>query len=181
MSDRHFSVRVPESTRTRRHVRLAQSSVYVYVYGSPNVMYIVRVCARPPVSVRTFAPKSKHMTCMIHRAAVRGYPSRFGKVDVRLDDRRVYALRFGRRCASWSSDPGRMSGCTIKLARPSRYIYHIERVARVPSTRSRNQAGSTRCANAIDARPFTSTRRSSGSGTGRPHAHRTSRDFAVQT
>ena len=150
MSDRHSAVGVPESNRTRRHVRFAQSVRYVYVYDIPNVMYIVRVCARTPVSVRTFAPKSKHMTCMIHRAAVRGYPSRFGKVDVRLDDRRVYAFRFGRRCASWSSGRTRMSACMVKLPRQSRYTCHIERVARVPSTRSRGPVGSTRCANAID-------------------------------
>ena len=181
MSDRHFSVRVPESTRTRRHVRLAQSSVYVYVYDIPNVMYIVRVCARTPVSVRTFAPKSKDTTCMIHRATVRGYPSRFGKVDVRLDDRRVYAFRFGRRCASWSSIRASMSACMVELARRNHHKYDIERVSRVPSTRSRDPAGSTRRANAIDARPVTSTRRSSGSGAGRPHAHRTSKDFAIQT
>ena len=181
MSDRHSAVGVPESTRTRRHVRLAQSVRCVYVYDIPNVMYIVRVCARTPVSVRTFAPKSKDTTCMIHRATVRGYPSRFGKVEVRLDDRRVYAFRFGRRCASWSSIRASMSACMVELARRNHHKYDIERVSRVPSTRSRDPAGSTRRANAIDARPVTSTRRSSGSGAWRPHAHRTSKDFANRT
>ena len=160
---------------------LAQSVRYVYVNDIPNVMYIVRVCARTPVSVRTFAPKSNDTTCMIHRAAVRGYPARFGKVDVRLDDRRVYAFRFGRRCASWSSGPAGTSACVVKLALQNHHKYDIERVSRVPSTRSRGPAGSTRCANAIDARPVTSTRRSSGSGAGRPHAHRPRKDFAIHT
>ena len=114
---------------------LSQSVRCVYVYHTPNVVYIVRVCARTPVSVGTFAPESKHITYIIHRAAVRGYPARFGKVDVRLDDRRVYAFRFGRRCASWSSVPASMSACMVELARQNHRKYHIERVARVPHTR----------------------------------------------
>ena len=136
MSGRHCAVGVPESTRTRRHVRLAQSSVYVYVYDMPNVMSIVRVCARAPVSVGTFAPESKHITYIIHRAAVRGYTARFGKVDVRLDDRRVYAFRFGRRCASWSSGPAGTSACTAQSSHCSRGTYDIERVARFFGPRS---------------------------------------------
>ena len=50
-----------------------------------------------------------------------------------------------------------MSACMVELARRNHHKYDIERVSRVPSTRSRGPAGSTRCANAIDARPVTST------------------------
>ena len=115
---------------------LSQSVRCVYVYHTPNVVYIVRVCARTPVSVGTFAPESKHITYIIHRAAVRGYPSRFGKVDVRLDDRRVYAFRFGRRCASWSSVSAGTSACTAQSSHCSRDTYHIARVARFFGRRS---------------------------------------------
>jgi hypothetical protein len=115
MSDRHFAVRVPESTRTRRHVRLRKACAASTTTTCPNVVYIVRVCARTPVSGGTFAPKSKHITCIIHRTAIRSVSARFGKVDVRLDDRRVYASRFGRRCASWSSDPGGDIAFMVKL------------------------------------------------------------------
>ena len=136
---------------------LAQSVRCVYGNDIPNVMYIVRVCRPARIFRPTFAPESKDTTRMTHRAAVRRYPARFGKVDVRLDVRRVYASRFGRRCSSWSSVPASMSARMVELPRRSRDIYYIERVARVPSTRSRGPAGSTRCANAIDARPVTST------------------------
>ena len=86
-----------------------------------------------------------------------------------------------RSSAPWSSVPAGTSACMVELARQSRYIYHIERVSRLPNTRSRGPAGSTRGANTIDARPFTSTHRSSGAGAGRPHAYRPRRDFAIHT